>query len=319
MRGIWGSILSSTLNSTLSSTLWRFFHRLNQFFRQRPHKRSVKGLFWRFLLLLQIILGIAPLAVAGKLVIVIDDIGYRPKEDNAIYALPKSVNVAIIPSAPNATARAKQAFEQQRESLIHLPMQPQNKLQRIEAGALVVGMNEGQVARLIEVARQRVPYAIGLNNHMGSRATADRPLMQHLMKSLAEHQLFFLDSKTAGNSVAAKIAREVGVNALERHIFLDDSDALADVQRQFQLALSYARKHGTAILIGHPRKNSIAVLQQGIANLPNDIELVSIGQLWRGEKIQPVKPFILLFDVEPALTSVQPYDSSPLLRGVPKE
>lgn len=272
---------------------------------------------WR--LVLPFILSIAPLAQAGKLAIVIDDIGYRTKEDSAIYALPKTVNVAIIPSAPNATARAKQAFEQQRDSLIHLPMQPQNKLQAIERGALVVGMNSAQVARLIQNARQQVPYAIGLNNHMGSLATTDRPLMQLLMKTLAEHQLFFLDSKTAGNSVAAKVAQAFGVKALERHIFLDDSDVLTDVQTQFTRAIAYARKHGTAILIGHPRKNSIAVLQKGIANLPKDIELVSIGQLWRGEAVQPVKPFIVIFEVEPALTSTQPYDSSPLLRGVPKE
>lgn len=260
---------------------------------------------------------ISPLALAGKLAIVIDDIGYR-NEDNAIYAMPKEVSVAIIPSAPYATARAKKAFEQKRDILIHLPMQPKNQLQSIESGALVIGMNEEKVARLIKSARNQVPYAIGLNNHMGSQATADRPLMQHLMKVLSQNQLFFLDSKTTGSSVAAKVATEFGVKALERNIFLDNSDLLPDVQKQFNLAINYARKHGTAIMIGHPRKHSIAVLEKGIAHLPNDVELVSIGQLWRGERVQPAKPFILLFDIEPALTSIQPYESSPLLRGVPK-
>lgn len=272
-----------------------------------------------FAVFLQIFAFFSPVVMAGKLAIVIDDIGYRGKEDNAIYNLPKAVNVAIIPSAPYATARANKAFQQKRDILIHLPMQPKNSSQPIEAGALLVGMNEEKVNQIIQSARNQVPYAIGLNNHMGSRATTDKPLMQHLMKSLSEQKLFFLDSKTAGNSVAVQTAQDFGVKALERHIFLDDSDDRPDVQKQFQRAIEYARKHGTAIMIGHPRKNSVAVLEKGLANLPADIELVSIGQLWRNEPNQPKKPFILVFDVEPALTSVPPFENVPLLRGVPKD
>lgn len=257
--------------------------------------------------------------MAAKLAIVIDDIGYRNKEDSAIYALPQEVAVAIIPSAPFATTRANQAFAQKRDILIHLPMQPQNHLQPIEAGALTIDMDGEKVSRLIQVARNKVPYAIGLNNHMGSRATTDKLLMQHLMQSLSQQQLFFLDSKTAGNSVAAKTAREFGINTLERHIFLDDSDEFADVQKQFNAAIAYARKHGTSVMIGHPRANSIAVLEKGLNNLPADIQLVSVSSLWRGEEVQPAKPFIILFDTEPALTSQPPFESVPLLRGVPKE
>lgn len=280
---------------------------------KRSDKRSVFAIF------LQMWLACVPLAAANKLAIVIDDIGYRGKEDSAIYALPKEVAVAIIPAAPYATARASKAFEQKRDILIHLPMQPQNQQQAIESGALLVGMDQEKVNRLVQSARNQVPYAIGLNNHMGSRATTDRPLMQHLMKALADNQLFFLDSKTAGNSVAAKTANEFGVRALERHIFLDDSDEFADVQKQFNAAISYARKHGVAIMIGHPRKNSVAVLEKGLATLPHDIQLVSISSLWRGESVQPEKPFIMLFEQEPALTSQPPFNSVPLLRGVPKE
>ncbi|MDH2998649.1 hypothetical protein A1D22_02470 [Pasteurellaceae bacterium LFhippo2] len=269
-------------------------------------------------LILLIISLFSPNSWANRLAIVIDDIGYRSKEDSAIYALPKEVNVAIIPVAPNAKARAEQAFKQNRDVLIHLPMEPKNK-QPIESGALFVGMSEEQIADLVEQAKQNVPYAIGLNNHMGSRATTDKASMQYLMKALEHQKLFFLDSKTAGDSVAVETAKEFGVKALERHIFLDDSDELADVQRQFQAAINYSRKHGVAIIIGHPRKNSIAVLEKGIANLPQDIQLVSISSLWRNEQVTPIKPFIFHFGTEPALTSLPPFDYVPLLRGVPKD
>ncbi|WP_373818051.1 divergent polysaccharide deacetylase family protein [Glaesserella sp.] len=276
------------------------------------NKRSISSI------ILQILFFFSPLVYAGKLAIVIDDIGYRSKEDSAIYALPKEVAVAIIPVAPYATARANKAFEQKRDVLIHLPMEPQSK-QPIEAGALLVGMDEMQTAQLVKAAQNQVPHAIGLNNHMGSKATADLQTMRHLMKALSHQNLFFLDSKTSGSSVAYKTARDTGIKALERHIFLDDSDVLADVQHQFNAAIQYARKHGTAIIIGHPRKNSIAVLQKGLADLPSDTQLVSIGDLWRDQKMEPSKSFIMIFDVEPAQTSTAPYQSTPLLRGIPKE
>ncbi len=180
-------------------------------------------------------------------------------------------------------------------------------------------MSEVQVATLIKNAKMQIPNAIGLNNHMGSKATTDKQSMQHLMKSLSQHNLSFLDSKTAGNSVAYKTAKEYGIKALERHIFLDDSDEFNDVQRQFSNAIHYARKHGVAVMIGHPRKNSVEVLENGIANLPADIQLVSLRELWNGDESEPVKPFIMLFEIEPALTSKAPYQVVPLLRGIPKD
>lgn len=276
------------------------------------NKRSVLPLFLLFFALF------CPLVQAGKLAIVIDDIGYSLQEDNAIYRLPKAVAVAIIPSAPMATNRAKQAFAEKRDILIHLPMQPQNLRQPLEARALRPGMNATQVAELIRYAKEQVPHAIGLNNHMGSLATTDRPLMQHLMPVLAQEKLFFLDSKTAGNSVAYQTAKQTGIPALERHIFLDDSNLYSDVEHQFRLALNHARRHGVAIMIGHPRKNSIRVLQQGLANLPSDIQLVSISSLWRGEAFVPIEPFKLQFGPA-APTSTPPFEAIPLLRGLPKE
>ena len=170
----------------------------------------------------------------------------------------------------------------------------------------------------VKKAKAIVPNAIGMNNHMGSAATADATLMTYLMTALREQHLFFLDSRTIGKSVAGKIAKEQGVRVLDRHVFLDDSDNLADVQRQFQSAIQYARKHGTAIAIGHPRPNTVAVLKAGIKNLPDDIQLVSMGSLWRNEKILPPKPFILIYNDIPAPTSVEPFEPIPLLRGVPR-
>ncbi|MBN6079131.1 divergent polysaccharide deacetylase family protein [Aggregatibacter actinomycetemcomitans] len=257
-----------------------------------------------------------PVAYSAKLAIVIDDLGYHPKEDAQILALPKAVSVAIIPAAPYAKQRNQQAHRQGRDILIHMPMETVSKI-KIEGGGLHLGMNQEEVNHRVQTAKKIVSHAIGMNNHMGSAATADVPLMTKLMTALRESHLFFLDSRTIGRSVAGKIAKAQGVPALDRHIFLDDSNDLANVQRQFHAAVQYAQKHGTAIAIGHPRKNTISVLQASIANLPSDVQLVSMGSLWRNEKVIPPKPFIFLFSEAAAPTSVPPYENVPLLRGVP--
>ncbi|HHF0436298.1 divergent polysaccharide deacetylase family protein [Haemophilus influenzae] len=253
----------------------------------------------------------------SKLAIVIDDVGYHSKEDAAIFAMPREISVAIIPAAPYARARNQEAKSQGRDILIHMPMQPVSAVQ-IEDGGLHLGMSEAQVNDRVNTAKNIVRDAIGMNNHMGSAATADPQLMTYLMTALQEKHLFFLDSRTIGKSVAGKIAKEQGVRSLDRHIFLDDSNEFADVQRQFKAAIHYARKHGSAIAIGHPRPNTIAVLQAGLRNLPEDIQLVGMGNLWRNEKVIPPKPFILLFSEVPAPTSIEPFEPVGLLRGIPK-
>ncbi|BBF04529.1 TPA: divergent polysaccharide deacetylase family protein [Haemophilus influenzae] len=253
----------------------------------------------------------------SKLAIVIDDVGYHSKEDAAIFAMPREISVAIIPAAPYARARNQEAKSQGRDILIHMPMQPVSAV-KIEDGGLHLGMSEAQVNDRVNTAKNIVRDAIGMNNHMGSAATADPQLMTYLMTALQEKHLFFLDSRTIGKSVAGKIAKEQGVRSLDRHIFLDDSNEFADVQRQFKAAIHYARKHGSAIAIGHPRANTIAVLQAGLNNLPEDIQLVGMGNLWRNEKVIPPKPFILLFSEVPAPTSIEPFEPVGVLRGVPK-
>ncbi|AOZ67302.1 TPA: divergent polysaccharide deacetylase family protein [Haemophilus influenzae] len=253
----------------------------------------------------------------SKLAIVIDDVGYHSKEDAAIFAMPREISVAIIPAAPYARARNQEAKSQGRDILIHMPMQPISAI-KIEDGGLHLGMSAAQVNDRVNTAKNIVRDAIGMNNHMGSAATADPQLMTYLMTALQEKHLFFLDSRTIGKSVAGKIAKEQGVRSLDRHIFLDDSNEFADVQRQFKAAIHYARKHGSAIAIGHPRPNTIAVLQAGLRNLPEDIQLVGMGNLWRNEKVIPPKPFILLFSEMPAPTSIEPFEPVGLLRGIPK-
>lgn len=235
------------------------------------------------------------IATPAYLAIVIDDIGYRPHQDNAIYQLSNKISVAIIPSAPYASQRNKEAYHQGRDILIHLPMETIHK-NKLDDGALTLGMNQQQVNQTISDSLIKVPHAIGLNNHMGSAATANIELMQKLMFTLKQHNLSFLDSRTNANSVASKVAKNMGIKTLSRHIFLDNENTFSAVQTQFKKAIQRAQKYGVAIVIGHPRKNTIAVLQQELKYLPKNIQLINIGALWKLTKTKATtKPFNILF------------------------
>jgi len=231
-----------------------------------------------FITLLTSGLLLANSAFAGKLSIVIDDFGYRPVQENQVLALPSAISVAVLPNAPHAREMATKAHNQGHEVLIHLPMAPLSK-QPLEKDTLRPEMSSSEIERIIREAVNNVPYAIGLNNHMGSAMTSSLFGMQKVMQALEQYNLYFLDSMTIGNSQAMRAAAGTGVKVIKRKVFLDDSQKEADIRVQFNRAIELARKNGSAIAIGHPHPSTVRVLQQMVYNLPADITLVRPSSL----------------------------------------
>ncbi|MEA9392329.1 divergent polysaccharide deacetylase family protein [Acerihabitans sp. TG2] len=217
-------------------------------------------------------------AKAGRLAIVIDDIGYRPHEEQQILALPTAISIAILPNAPHAREMATKAHQQGREVLIHLPMAPLSK-QPLERDTLRPDMSQEEIARIIRDAVNKVPFAVGLNNHMGSAMTSSAQGMYHVMQVLKQYPFYFLDSMTIGNSQSTQAARGTGINVIKRNVFLDNTSNEADIRRQFNRAVALARRNGSAIAIGHPHPNTVRVLQQMLLTLPTDIVLVAPSTL----------------------------------------
>ncbi|ERT14330.1 hypothetical protein O185_04105 [Photorhabdus temperata J3] len=106
-------------------------------------------------------------ASAARLAIVIDDFGYRPHNENKILQMPVAVSIAILPDSPHGREMAEKAHKQGREILIHLPMAPLSK-QRLEPDTLQPTMSSEEIDRIIQRAIQKVPYAVGINNHMAA-------------------------------------------------------------------------------------------------------------------------------------------------------
>lgn len=226
---------------------------------------------------------------AGKLAIVIDDFGYRPHYENQVLAMPAAISVAVLPNAPHAREMATKAHNSGHRVLIHLPMAPISK-QPLEKDTLRPEMSSDEIDRIIRDAYNKVPYAVGLNNHMGSAMTSSLYGMLKVMQALERYNLYFLDSMTIGNSQAMRAAQGTGVKVIKRKVFLDDTQNEADIRVQFNRAVQLARRNGSAIAIGHPHPSTVRVLQQMLPTLPSDITLVRPSDLLNEPQVDTSTP-----------------------------
>lgn len=228
-------------------------------------------------------------AWAGKLAIVIDDFGYRPAQENQILQMPTAISVAVLPNAPHAREMATKAHQRGHEVLIHLPMAPLSK-QPLEKDTLFPAMSSAEITRIIQKAVADVPYAVGLNNHMGSAMTSSLPGMQKVMQVLNHYNFYFLDSMTIGNSQSTRAAAGTSVKVIKRRVFLDDTQNEADIRKQFSRAVRLAQRNGSAIAIGHPHPTTVRVLQQMLPTLPADITLVRPSELLNEPQNSAIRP-----------------------------
>jgi uncharacterized protein len=207
-----------------------------------------------------------------RLAIILDDMGHDRAAADSLLALPFPLTISVLPHLPLSAEVAEEAHRRGDEILLHLPMEPEAEGGNSEGVTpeeieLRVGMNPEQVSSTLEGMLETVPHASGVNNHQGSRATADLPLMQDLMAALRERKLFFIDSRTTAATVAYDAAERAGVPATSRKVFLDDTPTKEAILAQLQLAARDAARDGSAIAIGHPHPATIAALAQGVPEL----------------------------------------------------
>ncbi|UXI01460.1 divergent polysaccharide deacetylase family protein [Photobacterium sp. TY1-4] len=219
-----------------------------------------------------------PLA-AARLAIVIDDLGYQamPAE---LARLPAEVSISILPDTPYDLNTAYLARGQQRDILLHMPMEPDHDAP-LEHTTLTLAMSRQHLQRTLRHALSRVPYAMAVNNHMGSALTQDVRAMDWVMEVLREQGLYFLDSRTTAKSVALKRANLRGVGALRRHVFLDHLRTPAFVSHQLQQAIRQAQRDGYAIAIGHPYPETLSTLAEQLPTLAgHNVRLVRLSELY---------------------------------------
>ena len=199
-----------------------------------------------------------------KLAIVIDDFGYSNSDViRKYFQVSEKLTLSVIPGHPYSRWTASEGKKFNKEIIIHMPMEPERQEYGMGEDQYMIRqtMRSFEVEQRISDAKMSLPEAVGMNNHMGSLATADAEVMGMVMKSLKEKGLFFVDSFTSPRSVAYEVAKVQGLPSACRSVFLDNNKDKSEIQAQFEKAIDVAKRRGSAIAIGHVYLETLEVLE----------------------------------------------------------
>lgn len=221
--------------------------------------------------------------------VIIDDLGNSPSEGLRAAELPGPVGCAVLPHTPYAVMLADACHARGKEVLLHLPMQGLDDA-ALGPGGISLSMTEAQIQNTVRSDLQSIPYAVGVNNHEGSLISMHPGDLAWIMQTLhAAGGLYFVDSYTTADSIAYQIAREHGIPAARRDVFLDDVNTETAVRLQLSRLLDIARRKGFALGIGHPRPATLAVLSTELPRLAAEgIELVPVSAIVRLQQQHPI-------------------------------
>jgi len=211
----------------------------------------------------------------GRISILLDDTGQNMDLVASAARLPAEVGFAVLPFLPSSSDAARALHQAGHEIWLHLPMEPTGYPEENPgAGAVFVAMPEEEIRRAVHRAIDDVPFVVGVNNHMGSKATTDLRTMTWVMQELKGRGLAFIDSRTAVDTVAEAAARAQGVRAGRRHVFLDNDRNAEAINSQLEQAVSRALTGEDIVAIGHLAPVTIAVLSErcpGLGDLGVDL------------------------------------------------
>jgi polysaccharide deacetylase 2 family uncharacterized protein YibQ len=142
-------------------------------------------------------------------------------------------------------------------------------------------MSRSRIGVVFDDAMEAVPHVIGVNGHRGSLLTRHPGQMQWVMEEIRQRgNLFYVDSFTHHESVALQIARENGIAAIRRDVFLDPDRSHETVAREFERMKTLARERGQVVAIGHPHPETLDLLERQLPQLAEEgFELIRIRDL----------------------------------------
>ncbi|HOW86676.1 MAG TPA: divergent polysaccharide deacetylase family protein [Candidatus Aminicenantes bacterium] len=223
-------------------------------------------------------------APRGRVALIMDDMGNSLEVLDELTALGRPITVSVLPYGSDTAETARLAHDRGLEVLLHLPLESINNHEAMAdtEGLIMAMMTEPAIVAAFEAGYDRVPFAAGTNNHMGSRFTADRDLMRTVLKPIRDRGLFFVDSRTTARTVALEEARRLGVPSTERDVFLDADEDRGRIRGRLVELLQKARKKGRAVGICHPFPETLAVLKSSLHLVDvYDLEMVPVSKLVR--------------------------------------
>ncbi|MYF91389.1 MAG: divergent polysaccharide deacetylase family protein [Gemmatimonadetes bacterium] len=245
---------------------------------ERRNQVEIRGGFGEVQTTIFLLAPVAERRRTGNIAIVIDDFADDPIAAH-FCAIPQSLTFSILPRASQAPALAERVRANGHEVLVHLPMEPQGGAS-LSANAILVGLDDEEIRRRVRRALRNVPHARGVNNHMGSKATANERVMRIVLSELKDRNLLFLDSRTTASSVAYQLAVDMDIRAINRDLFIDEiADAQTIQEKLWELA-AIAAQSGQAIGVGHNRRETLIALLAALPQLEKrGFRFVPVSQL----------------------------------------
>lgn len=218
---------------------------------------------------------------SGRLAVIVDDCGYDMSSVRTLLNTGLPLNFAVLPYKPYSSDVLEMIKSDGRVAMLHLPMEPVDRSAMSEGSSTIcTDMSKDRILELTRKAINSLPGVSGVNNHQGSKATADSATMTTVLQELRNQDLFFVDSRTSSKSVARDKAVAMGVPTARNDIFLDNSSDVQAIRKQIYKAMDIAEKNGSAIAICHARPNTAKAWSMYAEEIKNTgIELVPITDL----------------------------------------
>lgn len=204
---------------------------------------------------------------APIIALVIDDMGVDVKRSARISDLAGPMTLSFLTYGENLARQTSTASAKGHELMLHVSMEPSSKAVDPGPNVLLTGLDEKELRRRLDWGFGRFKGYTGINNHMGSKFTADENAMRPVMEEIRRRGLLFLDSRTSARTVGARLARSMGVPFAERNVFLDHVNEVAAVNGRLAEVEAVAKRQGYAVAIGHPREATIKALGPWLADV----------------------------------------------------
>jgi hypothetical protein len=222
------------------------------------------------------------ISFSPKVAFIIDDLGYETEVAKKMMELEFPIALSILPFLQYSEFIAEEGRKNNREIMLHLPMEPNNSDADPGPGVIKSYMSEEEIRQAVRDCILNFSHVIGVNNHMGSKITEDREIMEIILEEIREYNLFFIDSITTKDSIAYEVAQEMKIKSAVRSVFLDNENDMKYIKRQMLEVQETALREGEVIAIGHSRINTFYVLKRMVPELIKaGIEVVPVSELVR--------------------------------------
>lgn len=220
--------------------------------------------------------------VVARVAILLDDAGGKAPDYDSIRSIKEPLTISVLPDMPDSASLAKDMTDAGFEVMLHLPMEALSANYRRSGGGMVsCSDSDDEIRKTVLNDLASVKWAVGVNNHMGSKATADERVMDAVFNALKGRGLFFIDSRTSDRSIAFKLAKSFHIPSAENNIFLDSQTGQTYIEASLRRLVSMARQNGSAIGIGHvTRPTTISVLKRLMPEYKKDgVDFVYASEL----------------------------------------